>query len=293
LTMRLPQFDYYAPTTLEEAFELLQSKGPDARVMAGGTDLVIKMRHGALKPKAVIGLKNIKALNTITVDEQKGLTIGATALLAEVAHHPEVERLYPTIAEAARGTANVQVRNMGTVIGNLCNASPAADNAPTLLAMGAVLHIRGPKEERVLPLDQFFKGPGMTALAPFEIVTAVHVPVPPPHTGTAYMSLSARGQMDCTAIGIGAMVTLNGQICLEGRIFIGACGPLPLHASKTENVIRGRELTEDVLAEAGACASEESQPITDVRASAGYRKNMVAVLARRVLKEAHAMALGK
>ncbi|MBF0549151.1 MAG: FAD binding domain-containing protein [Deltaproteobacteria bacterium] len=289
--MSLSHFDHYAPATLEEVFSLLQSKGPGARVMAGGTDLLLKIRHGALKPKYIIGLKNIRGLKTISFDASAGLTIGATALLAEVARHPDIVKHYPTIAQAARGTANPQIRNMGTVIGNLCNASPAADNAPTLLAMDAQIRIRGPEGERVLPLDQFFKGPGVTALVPLEIVTAVHVPAPPPNTGTAYLSLSARGKMDCTAVGVATMVTMTGKTCAGVRLFVGACGPVPLRAPKAEDILRGQELTEEVVEKAGTQASAESRPISDMRASGDYRTEMVAVLTRRVLREAHHRAL--
>ena len=285
--MRLSHFDFYAPKTIEEAIELLQAKGSEARVMAGGTDLLIKIRFGAFRPKAIIALKGIEGLNTITLDDRNGLTIGATALLADVARHPGILKHYPTIAQAARGTANVQVRNMGTVIGNLCNASPAADNAPTLLAMNARVHIRGSAGERELPLDEFFRGPGVTALEPTEIVTAVRVPMPPSNTGTAYHSLSARGKLDCSAVGVGAMVIANGQICEDARIFVSACGPVPMRVKKTEQLIRGMELTEGLLERAGVQASEETRPITDLRASADYRTKMVAVLTRRVLEEAH------
>ncbi|MBI5592792.1 MAG: xanthine dehydrogenase family protein subunit M [Deltaproteobacteria bacterium] len=289
--MRLSHFDYYAPATLIEAIDLLQSKGPGVRVMAGGTDLLIKMRHAGLKPKAIISLKSIKGLNTIAFDEKKGLTIGATALLADVARHPDILKHYPTVAQAARGTANAQVRNMGTVIGNLCNASPSADNAPTLLAMGAEVHIQGPTGTRTLPLEQFFRGPGATALEPFEIVTAIHTPLPAPHSGTAYISLSARGKLDCTAVGAGIMLTLKGRVCEDLRLFIGACGPTPVRARRAEAMIRGKELTDDVIDKAGVQASEETRPITDVRASADYRSKMVAVLTRRVLRISHKSAL--
>jgi len=289
--MRLFHFDYDAPTTVNEAIDLLQSKGAGARVMAGGTDLLIKMRHAGLKPCAIISVKQIPGLNTIAFDEKKGLIIGATALLADVANHPDILKYYPTVAQAARGTANAQVRNMGTVVGNLCNASPSADNAPTLLAMGAEVHIQGPVGARTLPLDQFFKGPGVTALGPFEIVTAVHVPIPAQHSGTAYISLSARGKLDCTAVGAGIMLTLNGRVCEDLRLFISACGPTPIRARKAEEIIRGKELSADAVDKAGAEASWETKPITDVRASADYRSKMVAVLTRRVLMEAHKSAL--
>ncbi|QTA87123.1 FAD binding domain-containing protein [Desulfonema magnum] len=287
--MRLSHFDYYAPTTVADAISLLQSK-PDAHVMAGGTDLLIKMRHAGLKLKTIISLKSISGLNTIAFDETKGLTIGATALLADVAIHPDILKYYPTVAQAARGTANVQVRNMGTVIGNLCNASPAADNAPTLLAMGAEVHIQGPSGKRTVPLDQFFKGPGMTALEPAEIVTAVHVPRLTPHSGTAYISLSARGQLDCSAVGVATMVTLKEKVCEDTRIFVGACGPTPIRVPKAETIVRGKELTDDLIDQAGVQASAEATPITDVRASADYREKMVAVLTRRVLSQARKRA---
>jgi CO/xanthine dehydrogenase FAD-binding subunit len=289
--MRLPHFDYYRPITIEEAIELLQSKGPDARVMAGGTDLMIKMRHGGLKLKTLIALKGIKGLDTIRFDKGTGLSIGATALLADVAVHPDILKYYPTVAAAARGTANTQVRNMGTVIGNLCNASPAADNAPTLLALGARVEIRGPVGEHTVPLDDFFKGPGITALQPCEIVTAVHAPAPSPNSATAYLSLSARGKLDCTAVGAAAKVTLNGSTCEDVRIFIAACGPTPIRAAKAEEMIRGKEWTEDVLDKAGVQASEETTPITDLRASADYRSKIVAVLVRRALRGAHDTAM--
>ena len=289
--MRLPHFDYYMPGTIEEAIGLLQSKGPDARVMAGGTDLMIKMRHGGLKLKTIVALKGIKGLDQIRFDKAAGLTIGATALLADVATHPDILKFYPTVAAAARGTANAQVRNMGTVIGNLCNASPAADNAPTLLALGADVHIRGPLGERMMPLEEFFRGPGVTALQPFEIVTAVHVAVPSPNSATAYLSLSARGKLDCTAVGAAAKVTLNGSKCEDVRVFISACGPTPIRAVKAESIIRGKEWTADVLEKAGVQASEETTPITDLRASANYRSKIVAVLARRALQGAYGRAV--
>lgn len=289
--MRLSKFDFHAPKTISEAIELLQSKGPDARLMAGGTDLLMKMKHGAVKPPCLISLKSIPGLNAIRFDESAGLDIGATALLSEVAEHPDILRHYPTVAQAARATANVQVRNMGTVVGNLCNASPAADNPPIHMAMRAVVLIEGPGGKRELPLDEFFRGPGVTALLPAEIVTGVRVPRMPENAGTAYHSLSARGKLDCNAVGAAVMLTLKGSICEDVRLFISACGPTPLRGKKAEELVRGKELTEEIAAKAGAQAAAESRPITDLRASADYRTEMVAVLTRRVLQEAHQMAL--
>ncbi|MBI5602538.1 MAG: xanthine dehydrogenase family protein subunit M [Deltaproteobacteria bacterium] len=288
--MRLPKFDYFAPQTLEEALRLLTEKGEGARLLAGGTDLLIRMKAGLLKPQAIIALEGIEALKAIRYQPKVGLTIGATAKLSEVADHPDIKKHYPAVAYAALETANVQIRNMGTVGGNLCNAAPSADNAPTLIAMKGEALLAGPKGERRLPLDQFFKGPRLTALAPDEIMTGIFVPIPPPHSGTAYQHVSARGKVDIAAVCVGVMAIFDGETCREARIVLGAVGPIPLRAKKTEGLVQGQQWTPELIEKAGKQAVEEAKPISDVRASAAYRKMMVAVLTRRALLEAQKRA---
>jgi len=291
--MTLPKFEYFAPESLEEASRLLAENGPGAHLLAGGTDLLVKMNHGLLKPTTVIALKRIPGLNAIAFDSDQGLRIGATALLSDVASHPDILTHYPAVAAAARETANVQVRNMGTITGNLCNAAPSADNAPTLLALNAEVILTGSDSERQLPLDQFFKGPGETERRPDEIVTAIWVPPPVPHSGMSYQHISARGKVDISAVCVGAMVVMAKETCQEARIFLGAVGPTPLRAAGAEGIIRGETLTEERIETAGDQASDECRPITDVRASAEYRKKMVAVLTRRALQEARERALSR
>lgn len=284
--MSIGKFDYFTPRTLEEAVELLkknESRGP--RIMAGGTDLMVKMRLRTISPEVIISLKYIPNLDTIETDPQKGLTIGATALLADVAAHPDIQRYFPAIAAAAGETANVQVRNMGTVVGNLCNASPSADNAPTLLVMDATVHIVGPEGKRDLPLNEFFKGPGITALETGEIVIAVSVPPPPPNTGVKYLNFSGRGKYDCSTVGIGALISLSEDTCHTARIAIGACAPIPMRAYKTETLLTGNIIDETLLRSASTKAAEETVPIDDLRASAKYRLKVVEVLTYRVLTE--------
>ncbi|BBO71790.1 dehydrogenase [Desulfosarcina alkanivorans] len=288
--MPVPRFDFIAPATVDQAVAVLAKGGRDTRVMAGGTDLLVRIRHRMLFPKRIVSLKRIPGLDTITFDKNRGLTIGATALLADVAAHPKVRRYYPTIAEAAGSTANVQVRNMGTVVGNLCNASPSADNAPTLMAMAASLHIAGPGGSRTMALDQFFQGPGLNALAPGEIVTAIRVPRPPAGSGTAYHSLSQRGKLDCSAVGVGVMVVLEGQRCTGARLVVGACAPVPMRTHGAEGLLIGQPMTDAIIRKAAGAASEETSPITDVRASAPYRWKMVTVLTIRALTDARKMA---
>ena len=288
--MTLPKFEYFAPQSLDEAQQLLMDHGEGAHLLAGGTDLLVKMNHGLLKPATVIALKHIKGLETITYDPKEGLKIGATALLADVAAHPDIRKHYPAIAAGAHETANVQIRNMGTVAGNLCNAAPSADNAPTLLAMNAEVVITGAAGERRLPLDQFFKGPGQNALASGEILTAIHVPAPAGE-GVSYQHISSRGKVDISAVCVGVMVRVAENVCGDVRIFLGAVAPVPMRAVKAEGVVRDKQLTEETIEAAGIAAMEESQPITDVRSSADYRKKMVAVLTRRALVEARDRAL--
>jgi xanthine dehydrogenase FAD-binding subunit len=291
MNMTLPKFEYFAPESLDEAQQLFLDKGEGAYLLAGGTDLLVKMNHALLKPASVIALKHIKGLEDITFDPKEGLKIGATALLANVATHPDILEYYPAVAAAARETANVQIRNMGTVAGNLCNAAPSADNAPTLLAMNAEVVINGAKGERWLPLDQFFIGPGANALDAGEILTAILVPPPESGSGVSYQHISARGKVDISAVCVGSMVRMEKELCRDVRIFLGAVAPVPMRAVKSEAIVLGQQLTGEIIEKVGIAASEESQPITDVRSSADYRKKMVAVLTRRALTEARDRAL--
>jgi CO/xanthine dehydrogenase FAD-binding subunit len=287
----VPRFDYIAPRTVDEAVALLVKGGRDTRIMAGGTDLLVKIRHRMVFPRRIVSLKGIAGLDAITFDKHRGLTIGATALLADVAAHSKVRRYYPTVAQAAGSTANVQVRNMGTVVGNLCNASPSADNAPTLMAMGAMVEIAGPGGSRTIALDRFFRGPGATALEAGELVTAIRVPRPPAGTGTAYHSLSQRGKLDCSAVGVGTMIILDGERCTDARLIVGACAPVPMRTQGAEQMLAGKRMTDTLIRQAAQAASEETSPITDVRASAPYRWKMVTVLTIRALTDARKMAL--
>ena len=291
--MAVPRFEYVAPATLDQAIAALVDGGSGSRIMAGGTDLLVKVRHRMIAPRTIISLKGIPGLDAITFDHKRGLTIGAMARLADVAAHPAIRRRYPTIARAAGSTANAQVRNMGTVAGNLCNASPSADNAPTLMAMGATVNIVGPAGERSLPLDQFFQGPGLTALETGEIVVSIFVPLPPSGSGTAYLSLSQRGKLDCSAVGVGTLVVLKQERCTDACIVVGACAPVPMRTLSAEKMLVGKKLSDNLIRKAAKIASEETAPITDVRASAPYRWKMVTVLTIRALTDARKMALGK
>jgi len=287
----LPCFNYLAPQSLKEACALLAEHGDQARLMAGGTDLLIRLNHRVTSPSYVIGLKNIPGLDYVRYDREKGLAVGALALLSSVAEHRDVQRLYPALAHAAGVTATVQVRNMGTIVGNLCNAAPSADNAAPLLVYDAQVVIVHPGGERTLPLSEFFRGPGLTALERGEIVKEVLVPPPLPRTGSEYQKLSARSKVDIAAVGAAALVTLDeSALCTRARLALGAVAPIPLRVRPVEKMLEGRTLGPELIAQAAALAAQESSPITDVRASAPYRRRMVEVLTARALEKSLSLA---
>ena len=290
--MPLPKFAYLAPTSLKEASAMLSEHGDRARIMAGGTDLLIRMSHRALKPEFVIGLRGVPDLDFIRFDKLKGLKLGALARLRQAAEHPEVLKFYPALAQAAAWTATVQIRNMGTVAGNICNAAPSADTATPLLAYGANVLIQHPGGERSLPLDEFFRGPGLTALERGEVLKEIQLPPIDPKTGSSYQKISERSKVDIAAVGVSALVRLGeaGEIILV-RIALGAVAPIPLRARRAEKLLKGQKPDAALIAEAGRLASDEASPITDVRASAHYRRRMVDVLTVRAVEQSLARAL--
>ncbi|MFC1495388.1 FAD binding domain-containing protein [Thermodesulfobacteriota bacterium] len=286
------KFDYYAPDTIEEACSLAEEKGAGSMFLAGGTDLMVKVKRNLIDVKTVIDIKKIKELEEISCNDTEGLTIGSTVSLTTIENHPLIKEKYPAIADAAHATANVQIRNMASLAGNLCNAAPSAENAPALMAMGAAVTLASSKGKRQVPLDEFFKGPGETVLEKGEILTSVNVTTPPAGSGTSYQHISARGKVDISAVGVGAMLIMKGDICEDARIFLGAVAPTPMMAVNAQNVVKGNIITEEILQTAGLEASKECNPITDMRATAEYRKLMVAVLTGRAIYEAISRATG-
>jgi aerobic carbon-monoxide dehydrogenase medium subunit len=284
----LKNFAYFDPKTLGQAVRLLQKHQGTAKVLAGGTDLFLRMRHRALMPDVVIDVKRIAALSVLRYSSQKGLRIGATVTHAAVEHHTAVRQHYGALAEAASWVGSVQTRHRGTVVGNLCNASPAADTAPALLAYRAVVNIIGPDGAREVPLDAFFQGPGRTVLAPTEMVAELLLPPPPGRLGWGF-ARRTRTAIDIALVSACAAVGADHGACSEVSIGLGAVGPTPLRAAEAEARLRGQQPTAALLDDVAQIAAAASRPISDVRCSAEYRKDMVEVLTRRCLQSACAM----
>jgi CO/xanthine dehydrogenase FAD-binding subunit len=278
-------FTYYDPKTVRQAVRLLQKHQGDVKVLAGGTDLFLRMRHRALMPAVVVDLKRIRALTGLRYSGQKGLRIGATVTQGEVETHASVRRHYGALAEAAGWVGSPQTRHRATVVGNLCNASPAADTAPALIAYRAVVNIAGPEGERQVPIEAFFTGPGQTALAPNEIVTELLLPPPQGKHGWGFLRRT-RTAIDIALISSCAVVRAENGVCSDVSIGLGAVAPTPLRATDAEALLRGKQPDAALIEAAGEAAAAACNPISDVRCSAAYRTDMAGVLTRRCLQSA-------
>lgn len=275
------QLDYARPGTVPEAVALL-ADSDDAVALAGGTDLLVARRAGKIDPALIVDLGRIPGLSAIDEDAG-GLRMGSLTTMTALARSPRVLALYPALAEAAGSMGCWQVRNLATLGGNLCNASPSAEMGPPLLIYDARVTIAGAGGEREVPLAAFFTGPGTTALERGELVTAVRLPPPPPGLVSAYARRAIRRSMDIPLVNTAAAVLLDGGVVADARVALGAVAPTPFRVPAAEEVLLGSELDERTIAEAAEAACCPAQPITDVRATAEYRLAMVGVLVKRAL----------
>ena len=289
MTLRcLPDFEYFAPKDVREACRLLQEHNGRAKVMAGGTDLLVHMKHRAVIPQYVIGLKHLSDLGYIEYSENRGLWIGALATHQSVAENPMIKERFGALGTACSKVGTPQIRSMGTVGGNLCNGSPSSDTAPPLIALNAAVKLLGVGGERVIPLEAFFVGPGETALLAGEILTEIQVPSPSLQTKLTYVKLPARTRVDMAAVSAAVLVTLDSknEVCQDIRIVLGAVAPIPIRARRAEEVLRGKKIDDQLIQQTAQRASEEAQPISDIRSSADYRREMVKVLTKQAIRQA-------
>ena len=287
----MARFDYLEPHSLDEALRMLAQHGPRARLVAGSTDFLVRWRAGAWQPDAVICIRHLPGLDAVRWNDDDGLTIGALTTVADIEQSHLVRRRYPALAAGAAAFAGAQVRNLATVVGNICNASPAGDTLPALLAYDAQCRIAGPGGERQLPLSQVFLAPGRTALDAGEIMTELLLPPPLPNTGGLYIKHSPRGAMDISAVGVAAVVSLDDNgACARVRIALGAVAPTPARAYGAEGRLTGQTPDAGAIADAARLAAQSANPITDVRSGADYRRQMVRVLTERTLRHAAANA---
>ena len=283
----LPELQYVKPTTLAEASKFLAEHEGVSRPFAGGTDNFVRLRDGVLKLDYLVDVKGLEGVREISFDAKKGLTIGAAVTMNKVASHPDVLKHYPNLAEAAGSVASYQLRNRATVIGNICNASPAGDTIGTCLVMGGVLKVHGLDGFREVPLSSFFLAPGRTVLKPGDVVVSITLPVPPKGFVGTYKKLGRNTIGDLSIVGVAVM----GYPAKESpsgylfRIALASVAPIPFESLKAEAVLSKQKITDEVITKAAEAAMESVTPIDDVRGSARYRKFMVRNLTREALTE--------
>ncbi|MDR1905058.1 MAG: xanthine dehydrogenase family protein subunit M [Treponema sp.] len=284
--MVLPNFEYLAPKSLDEACELLAKLGSGAKVMAGATDLIPPMKDKVLSPTHLIDIKRISGLDQLEFDPSRGFTIGALTTLRTIETSPLVKEKNPAVAHAAKVVASTQIRAKGTMTGNICNASPSCDTGPILIVEGAKVYVQGPGGNRVIPIEEFFVGVKKTSLQPGEIVTAIEVPPLGPNERAAYKKHAVRKAMDLAIVGVAAKIKVEKGICTDAKIALGAVAIKPIRSPAAEKILIGKKLTDEVIAEASVAAMESCNPISDVRASDIYRKDMIRVFTKRAVKQA-------
>ena len=291
----MARFEYLEARTLRQAISLMQRYGDQARLVAGSTDFLVRWRLGAWQPQYVINLQHVPALQRVSYSARNGLRLGALVTVQTLETHPAIRWHYPALATGATSFAGVQIRNLATVGGNICNASPAGDTTPALLAFDAQCRVVGPEGERIVALDQFFAGPGRTVLRPAEILAELRLPPPLPNSGSLYIKHSPRGAMDIATVGVASMISLErrGTVCREVRIALASVAPTPVRARSAEDMLRGQTLSPQLVAAAAQEAQARITPIDDVRGSATYRKSIVEALTQRTLERAIEMARGQ
>jgi carbon-monoxide dehydrogenase medium subunit len=285
----IPRFVLHQPTELQDALQLLARHGSRARPLAGGTDLLLKMRARSIRVDHVVSLNRIDSFRSIGWDDRDGLCIGAGARISSVAGHEKVQQRYPALAHACSVMATNQIRNMATVVGNIVNASPCADTACPLLCCDAMVSIAATGSERSLPIGAFFKGPSIVDLKEGELVTALRLPPPPTGLSSRYLRLSARSKVDMAGVSCGVSLKLDGDGRVQFvRLALGSVAPTPLRVESVESWLEGKVLDEAVVEQAVGEAAKAASPIGDVRASRDYRNVIVPVLLRRALIDCRA-----
>lgn len=278
------EFEYFTPNTIKEALHLLDQYGSDANVIAGGTDLLVQMKNEVISPSHLINIMKISEMSFIKAEEG-WLRIGAATKWHEVVEFCAKDRKYTALYEASCSLGKVQVRNMGTIGGNLCTASPAADSAPALLVFNSRVKLTSAQGERIISLEDFFKGVNLTAMAPNEIMTEIQIPSINNGMGSAFMKITRVGA-DISKISCAVALERQGDICASCKIAMGAVAPVPMRIDQANRIVIGKKIDAFLVEEMGKKVSEEINPITDIRSTTEYRRKTAAILLKDVFWKA-------
>ena len=279
------KFDYEEPATLQDTFKLLEQHGDDARVIAGGTSLIIWMRQRLLMPKVVVSLARIPNFDVITYNDKDGLRIGAGARHRDIELSPVVKDHYPLLHETFKKVAQPRIRNMGTVGGNLAGGDPLTDPGASLIALDAEVTLTSKQGQRSLPLEDFFVDYYQTALNPGELLTEIRVP-PPSRPAWSHIKFTPRSIEDFATVGVAITLRAKNGTCEDVRLGLNSVAPIIIRAKQAEKVLIGKQINDATLREMGEIASTEVDPMDDNRGSAEYKRDLVKVLVRRAAEEA-------
>ena len=282
------RFEYLEPESIREALEMLSRHHGKAKILAGGTDVMLQIRYRQIRPEVVIDITRIPGLDEMTFEDSRRLKLGALTTIRVLETSPRIQEGFPILSQAAAQLGSVAIRNVATVGGNLCNALPSAETPQVLIALSAQVRTIGPRGERILPLEDFLTGVGKTVLQPDELLLEILVPETAPHTFGTYIKHSSRGAIDLAIVNITVLLTMepDKRVCREAKIVLGAVSPTPLRAGNAEKVLRGKKIDGTVIDEAARAASEEAHPRKgSIRGSFEYKKEMVKVLTGRAIRE--------
>jgi len=285
---------YAAPESIRDAVAILDQFGARARVLAGGTDLIVQAREHAREIDVMVDGKQIPELMELSFHPEKGLTLGAAVPCYRIYGDPTVVQHYPGLTDAASIIGGTAIQGRASVGGNLCNSGPAGDSIPPLIVLSATAHIAGPGGERTVPVEEVCTGPGRNVLRSNEFLVSLQLPPPPRHSGARYLRFIPRNEMDIAEVGVGASVVLNaaGDRFVSGRIALAAVAPTPLFVAEAGASLGGKAVTDETIAAAAAIAQAAARPITDMRGTAEHRRHLVGVLTRRALQGAIDRAKG-
>ena len=284
------RFDLATPRDVDDCLKLLAERGPETRLVAGGTDQLPQMKNGLVRPARVIDLSAVPEVRVLAADDGHGFRVGAAVTARQLERDARVRSTYAALSESGELVGSVQIRNLATIGGNICNAAPSADMAPPLVALDAEAVIAGPKGRRRVPMAAFFTGVRRTVLAPDELLLEFVLPAPALHSGGSYLRHTPRRELDIAVVGVASQVTLANGVCAKARIALAAVAPTPVRATAAEQALEGQTLTASLIERAAALAVEAAKPISDQRGSADFRRHLVRVLTRRTLTIALARA---
>ena len=289
----MKNFDYKLPTSLNELTDMLELIGPTARLLAGGTDLVVAMRAGRINPDIVIDTKQVEELNELSFNTHT-MTLGASVSCRNICRNPQVVKNFPALVDCATLIGGTQIQNRATLGGNLCNAAPSADTIPALIVLKAQANICGPHGSRRVPVEDFCIGPGQTILESSEILVSFSIPLPREHEGAFFIRFIPRNDMDIAIVNAAASIVIDNtkQIMIEGRIAIGSVAPTPLYVSAAGPMLSDQQITDDVITQAADMARKTARPITDMRGTVDQRKHLTHILVKRALNGAINRARG-